>query len=73
MMNYNNELNLFIAEFSEKNEDDLAKQMDSKDFGYKVTQYPVLYILKSDTKVYVGQTTSILTRMHSHLQNEEKK
>ena len=38
----------------------------------KVFNWPIVYILANSTSAYVGQTTSIVTRMKQHGANEEK-
>ena len=47
--------------------------LDQIDFEEdKVFNWPMVYILANSTSAYVGQTTSIVTRMKQHGANEEK-
>lgn len=39
----------------------------------KVLDWPMIYILANKDTAYVGQTTSIATRMNQHGANEEKR
>jgi hypothetical protein len=39
----------------------------------KIYNWPMVYILANETTAYVGQTTSVATRMSQHGANEEKK
>lgn len=39
----------------------------------KILDWPMLYILANEDSAYVGQTTSIATRMNQHGANEEKR
>lgn len=39
----------------------------------RVYNWPIVYILTNDEYAYVGQTTSVITRMGQHGANEEKK
>ena len=39
----------------------------------KVINWPMVYILANDEAAYVGQTTSVATRINQHGANEEKK
>ena len=35
--------------------------------------WPVVYLIHDDENLYIGETTSVATRMSQHLKNEEKK
>ena len=35
--------------------------------------WPVVYLIHDDERLYIGETTSVATRMSQHLKNEEKK
>lgn len=35
--------------------------------------YPIVYILNSKTKAYIGETTNVVSRMYSHLNNSKRK
>ena len=39
----------------------------------RVLDWPMVYILSNEDSAYVGQTTSVATRMSQHGANEEKK
>lgn len=39
----------------------------------KINSWPMVYILSNDDDAYVGETTSIKTRMAQHLENEERR
>jgi len=42
----------------------------NKTFG---TNWPVVYILSNDKRVYIGESTNVSQRLYQHFQNEEKK
>lgn len=39
----------------------------------KINSWPMVYILSNDDDAYVGETTSVKTRMAQHLENEERR
>lgn len=38
----------------------------------KSSNWPVVYLITNDKKIYIGETTSVETRMSQHLNNKEK-
>ena len=51
------------------NEDGLEQVRETKDGK----NWPVIYLIHDDENLYIGETTSVATRMSQHLKNEEKK
>ena len=35
--------------------------------------WPVVYLIRNNENLHIGETTSVATRMGQHLKNEEKK
>ncbi len=73
MTNYNKNINTFKVDFNKDGIDKLKNMIDSKDYKYPINEYPVLYILKNEHKVYIGETTDICARLTTHIQTPEKK
>ena len=51
------------------NEDGLEQVRATRDGK----NWPVVYLIHDDENLYIGETTSVATRMSQHLKNEEKK
>lgn len=41
--------------------------------GKYYTDYPIVYFLNNNTKVYIGETVAVRNRMNNHLNNPERK
>ena len=52
--------------FSEEGLEQVRATRDGKN-------WPVVYLIHDDENLYIGETTSVATRMSQHLKNEEKK
>lgn len=44
-----------------------------KDIVSNIDDWPVVYIISNDTEAYVGETTSISTRLEQHLSNQARR
>lgn len=51
------------------NEEGLEQVRETRDGK----NWPVVYLIHDDETLYIGETTSVATRMSQHLKNEEKK
>lgn len=51
------------------NEEGLEQVRETRDGK----NWPVVYLIHDDENLYIGETTSVATRMSQHLKNEEKK
>ena len=64
-----NNLEYYDSIFSKNDLEKMYEESGNKD----LLDFPVIYLLKNNKKIYIGETSSLKTRMNNHLKDSKKK